>query len=155
MVKLIPSVFSRMNHLSQSDGLTAASLSGRLLSRNSLTGRPLQLAPCQNVQMEVWHRFSTFRPTIYDDAKSFFGKSLLSRNQWNQGHEVAQEVRVLRGCFAQARESTLRNQQKVNWSLRRNVPKTKRAIILVDDFGWYFSSYNFLKQSGFRHVTPL
>lgn len=133
--------------------IATASRRGKIaVGSGPLAWRPLHLAPSEEMEVEVGHCFASLGAAIDHDSEALFEKSLLTCDDRDEGHEVAQELGVLGLGLTQPCQRALGDQQEVRGSLWLNIPKTEGFLVFIDDFGGDFSSNNFLKKGVLGHL---
>ena len=107
------------------------------------------MATGEEMQVKVWHGFSSVGAIVDDDPEAFFSIAFLTGDLTDFEHHVAEQVLVFGAGEGNPGDGFLRNQEKVNRSLRRNVAETKAKVIFIDNLGGDFTGDDFLKKRGF------
>ena len=114
------------------------------------TGRPRELTPAEEVDMEVRDGFAAVRAIVDGDAKALFELELLSKRGGGE-EEVAKDGSVFGGGFTDARDGLAGYDEQVHGSTRSDIVEGDARCVLMLDFGGNFALHDFLKDRFFRH----
>ena len=117
-----------------------------------LTWRPLQGAPADDVNVEVWHGLSTIIPGVEHGAEPAFCKSLGPGNIAHLQHEVCQQCCIFFRGRGNAGNRFAGDKQHMHWCSRGYIAEGYAEFIFIDDGSRNFLIRYFLKKC-FFHVA--
>src|SRR5579863_623054 len=119
-------------------------------SNSGLPGRPIKHPTAHQMNMQVKDRLSGLRPGIDHEPKPLVGNPLLPRQATRQMKEVPRQGLFLIGHARESVDVSLRDDQQVDWSLGINILKSKRLIVVMDNFTRNLPRHNSAKNTVFH-----
>lgn len=110
---------------------TSVPLSGNARIRSGLTGRPFQLAACQQMHVQMGDSFPGVMPIVDDQAKATFIQMKSPGNPPDCQHHVSQKGGIFLPGLGKAGNGLARNKQQMFRCLWTNVPEANTQVILI------------------------
>ena len=97
------------------------------------------MAPAEQVNMEVWHRFAAIGTIVDDQTKAGVVNAFLLRDLLRSEEKMAEKRLVFGTGGADADDLLLGNDQNVYGRLRLNIVKSEAKVILINNPGRDFT----------------
>lgn len=122
---------------------TSIPFSGNIRIRSGLTGRPFQLAACQQMHVQMGNSFPGVMPIVDDQAEASFIQMKIPGNPPDCQHHVPQKGGIFLPGLGKAGNGLARNKQQMFRCLWTNVPEANTQFILIYDVRGDFSRTDF------------
>jgi hypothetical protein len=117
---------------------------------NGSTGRPVHLAPAEDVAVQVRDGFATIRAVVDDEPVAAGFQPDFFRDLGGFQQEMTEQLVVCGGSFSEARDGLLGNDENMRRRLGRDVTEGEDQVVFINDLRRDFAGDDFL-EDGFAH----
>jgi len=110
-------------------------------------GRPDHVPAAEEVQVQVEDGLAAVAALVEDEPIPIFGQAFVGGNLLGGGKEGGQSGRVLGSEVGHAAQMLVGNDEDVGGGLRVDVAKGGDQVILVDNFSWKLTAYDFAENA--------